>query len=84
MGTAELRGGIRPRFAGLGAGTPNDRIYAMWRPNVRDEGDNFLFELALAGNANAIVTNNVRDLRATELYFPSVRVLTPEQWLRGE
>lgn len=59
-------------------------IYFLWRPNLRDEGDNFLFELALAGNADAIVTNNVRDLRSAELHFPTVRVLTPEQWLRGE
>ena len=59
-------------------------IYFLWRPNVRDEGDNFLFELALAGNAEVIVTNNVRDLRSTELRFPGVRVLTPERWLKGE
>jgi uncharacterized protein len=59
-------------------------IYFLWRPHLRDEGDNFLFELALAGNAVAIVTHNVRDLRSTELYFPSIRVLTPAQWLKGE
>jgi putative PIN family toxin of toxin-antitoxin system len=58
-------------------------IYFLWRPNVRDEGDNFLFELALAGNAEVIVTNNIRDLRNTELRFPVPRVLTPEQWLKG-
>ena len=59
-------------------------IYFLWRPNLGDEGDNFLFELAVAGNADAIITNNLRDLQSAELYFPGVRVLTPEQWLQGE
>jgi hypothetical protein len=59
-------------------------IYLPWRHNVRDEGNNFLVELALAGDAEAIVTNNVHDLRTTELRFPVVPVLTPEHWLKGE
>jgi len=32
------------------------RIYYGWRPNVPDEGDNHLVELAVAGGAQAIVT----------------------------
>ena len=53
------------------------RIYYGWRPNLRDEGDNHLVELAVAGGARAIVTRNVRDLRAMELSFPGLAVLTP-------
>lgn len=52
-------------------------IYYSWRPNLRDEGDNHLIELAVAGTASVIVTNNVRDLRSGELHFPSIRILTP-------
>lgn len=37
-------------------------VYFGWRPNLPDEGDNHLFELALAGNAAAIITHNVRDV----------------------
>jgi putative PIN family toxin of toxin-antitoxin system len=59
-------------------------IYYLWRPNIRDEGDNFLIELALAGNASVIVTNNIKDLRNAELKFPDLRILTPVQLLRGE
>jgi len=59
-------------------------IYYLWRPNIADEGDNFLIELALAGNATHIVTNNIRDLKNTELKFPSLEILTPETLLRGE
>jgi len=59
-------------------------IYYLWRPNLRDEDDNFLIELAIAGNAAWIVTNNVKDLKASELTFPDLRVLRPEELLRGE
>jgi putative PIN family toxin of toxin-antitoxin system len=59
-------------------------IYYLWRPNLRDEDDNFLIELAIAGNASCIVTNNVKDLKASELTFPDLHVLRPEDLLRGE
>ena len=59
-------------------------VYFLWRPNLIDEGDNFLIELALAGNADIIVSNNIKDLRGSELKFPELRLLTPEQMLRGE
>ena len=59
-------------------------IYFLWRPNIRDEGDNFLIELAIAGNAPLIVTNNVKDLHSAELNFPNLTIVTPEQILRGK
>jgi len=58
-------------------------IYFLWRPNLVDEGDNFLIELAIAGNATHIVTNNIRDLQNTELKFPSVEIVKPEDLLRS-
>ena len=57
-------------------------IYFGWRPNLRDEGDNHLIELALAGGASMIVTHNVKDLASTELKFPQLLILTPAQLLR--
>lgn len=57
-------------------------IYYNGRPNLRDEGDNHLVELAVAGSASMIVTNNVKDLRSVELYFPSTRILTPADLLK--
>ncbi len=53
------------------------RIHYLWRPNLRDEGDNHILELAIAGNAKAIVTHNIRDFRGGDLRFPPVRVLRP-------
>ncbi len=58
------------------------RVYFLWRPNLPDEGDNHLIELAIAGGASIIVTNNIRDVRRGELAFPSLQILTPAQFLR--
>jgi uncharacterized protein len=58
------------------------KIYYLWRPNLPDEADNHLIELALAGHADAIVTNNTRDVRGGELNFPSLRILTPAAFLK--
>ena len=57
-------------------------VYYLWRPNLRDETDDHLVELAVAGGATAIVTHNVRDLTSGELLFPSLRVLTPAALLK--
>jgi putative PIN family toxin of toxin-antitoxin system len=57
------------------------RLYCLWRPDLRDEADNHLVELAVAGAAECIVTRNLRDLRAMELRFPALRVVTPEAFL---
>ena len=59
-------------------------IYYLWRPNISDEGDNFLIELALAGNATHIITNNISDLTHSELNFPELKIVKPEQMIRGE
>lgn len=56
-------------------------VYFGWRPNLPDEADNHLVELAVAGGAAAIITHNVRDVRRGELLIPGLRVLTPAQCL---
>jgi predicted nucleic acid-binding protein len=48
---------------------------------LRDEGDNFLIELAIAGNAKAIVTHNIKDLTSGELVFPKLSIVTPDVFL---
>jgi putative PIN family toxin of toxin-antitoxin system len=58
------------------------RIYYGWRPNLPDEGDNHLVELAVAGGAQVIVTRNLRDLKRMDLRFPALKPMTPEDLLR--
>ena len=59
-------------------------IYFLWRPNLKDEGDNFLIALAVAGNSNLIITNNIEGLRGAELTFENLKIQTPETFLRGQ
>ena len=58
-------------------------ISFLWRPNLPDESDNHLIELAIAGNAEWIVTGNARDIAAGELISDSVHIVTPSAWLKG-
>ena len=58
------------------------QVYFLWRPNLRDETDNHVLELAVAGGAAAIVTNNVSDFRGCDLRFPDVRIATPRDFLK--
>lgn len=57
-------------------------VYFTWRPNLRDEGDNHLVELAVASGADAIITRNSRDLVDMELRFPQLKITTPEDFLK--
>lgn len=58
------------------------RIYFGWRPNVKDEADNHVVELAVAGGAERIVTRNVADFRDMELRFPGLSVIDPASFLK--
>jgi len=53
----------------------------LWRPNLPDEEDNFVYEAAFAASPATIVTHNLRDFRRPELEWPGVLVKTPQQVL---
>lgn len=55
-------------------------IHYLWRPNLKDEGDNHLVDLAVASNAKWIVTQNIKDLESGELKF-GFHSITPEAFL---
>lgn len=56
-------------------------VHFKWRPNLGDEGDNHLFELAIAANAHTIVTSNVKDFASPELKFPHIAIQTPDEFI---
>lgn len=57
-------------------------IYYLWRPNLPDEADNHVLELAVAARAAAIVTHNRADFARSELRFPELRILAPAELLK--
>ncbi len=58
------------------------KIYYLWRPNLVDENDNYLVELAVAGNAEIIATHNLKDLKNAELKFPQIQILPPQEVIK--
>ena len=56
-------------------------IYYLWRPNLQDEADNHVVELAISGNAEYIVTHNIRDFKNAQLHFPHLQIVKPTQLL---
>lgn len=56
--------------------------YFSWRPNLRDEGDNHIVELAVAAAVSHVVTWNMRDFATMELRFPALKFIAPPQFLK--
>lgn len=54
------------------------RVFYLWRPNLNDEADNHVVELAVAGGAACIVTRNLKDFKNGEILFPSIKICLPE------
>ena len=55
-----------------------DKIFYLWRPVLKDPGDDFVLELAVKANAT-IVTWNVADFKHAARF--DVAVLTPREFL---
>jgi predicted nucleic acid-binding protein len=56
------------------------RVYFHTRPQLRDPGDEYLLELAVAGRCSYIVTHNVRDFAGAERF--GIEVISPAEFLR--
>jgi len=55
------------------------KIYYLWRPQLKDPGDDMLLELAVAAGCQYIVTYNLDDFKATEKF--GITPITPKQFL---
>ena len=57
-------------------------MYFGWRPNLPDEADNHLIELAVAGSAHFVVTRNLRHVANMELKFPGLQIVNPATMMK--
>ena len=57
----------------------HQEIHFLWRPSLPDPQDEFVLELAVAANCEAIITHNVRDFVGAKKFTP--QVLTPSVFL---
>jgi predicted nucleic acid-binding protein len=55
------------------------QIHFLWRPHLKDPGDDFFFELALKAQAQALVTFNKQDFQGLNRY--GIEVLSPSEFL---
>jgi predicted nucleic acid-binding protein len=55
-------------------------IFYLWRPVLRDPGDDLVLELAVAATCDAIVTHNVRDFAGIGRF--GLELLTPGEFLQ--
>jgi len=58
------------------------KTYYAWRPNLKDEGNNHVVELAVASSAHRLVTWNTKDFERMELKFPGLRCCDPPSLLK--
>ncbi len=57
------------------------RIFYQWRPQLGDADDEMVLESALNGQADAIVTHNLRDFSSASVKF-NVRLMCPAAMVR--
>lgn len=56
------------------------QINFLWRPTLPDPDDDLILELAVSGQAEAIVTYNLKDFAGSERF--GVRILSPAQFIK--
>lgn len=55
-------------------------LHYIWRPQLRDPGDEMVLEAAVNGGVSAIVTHNVRDFASVAPKF-GLQAITPAQMI---
>jgi len=54
------------------------KIYFLLRPNLQDEKDNKIAELAVTSRSEFLITSNIKDLvQKAELRFEQLKIITP-------
>ena len=59
------------------------KIYYQFRPNLKDEADNMVVELAVTCGAKYLITSNIKDFTIrSDLKFDDLSVVTPVQFIQ--
>ena len=56
------------------------KVHFLWRPNLKDPGDDFVLELAFESGCNYIVTHNIKDFKDIKKF--KLKAITPQELLR--
>lgn len=56
-------------------------VFYLWRPYLRDPGDDMVLELAVAAGCDAVVTHNMRDFVGIDQF--GLRAVRPADFLRS-
>ncbi len=56
------------------------QVHYLWRPSLKDPGDDFVLELAVESECDFIVTHNIKDFKDINKF--KVRAITPQELLR--
>lgn len=56
--------------------------YFLFRPNLGDEKDNMIVELAVTSQSEYLVTSNIKDFQNAELQFDQLHVITPGEFVK--
>jgi putative PIN family toxin of toxin-antitoxin system len=57
-------------------------IYFLLRPNLKDEKDNKIVELAVTSQSDYLITSNIRDFKNAELKFDQLKTITPSEFVK--
>lgn len=57
-------------------------LHFLWRPQLGDPSDEMVLEAAVNGQADVLVTHNIRDFREAAVRF-GLRAATPREALEG-
>jgi putative PIN family toxin of toxin-antitoxin system len=68
-------------LAGFAAASEAVEVSFRWRPQLRDANDEMVFEAAVNGKADALITHNVRDFAGAAGRF-GLRVMRPGDLLK--
>jgi len=57
-------------------------IYFLLHPNLKDEKDNKIVELAVTSQSDYLITSNTRDFKNAELKFDQLKIITPGEFVK--